>query len=55
MCRNTCACIKGLTAGIMVGGAVFFVTKTMCSQRKPCLKTTAGKAIKALGSILETL
>lgn len=55
MSRKTSAYVKGISAGLMVGGIAFAATKALASHRKPTIKMTAGRAFKALGSIIESI
>ena len=47
---STSAFIKGVSAGILVGGVVFMC----CNGKKSCMKKSAlGRALKAMGAVVE--
>lgn len=47
---STSAFIKGMSAGLLVGGVVFMC----CSGKKSCMKKSVlGRALKTMGTVVE--
>ena len=47
--------LKSVAIGLAIGGVAFAATKAMHQPKAANVKRAAGKALKAVGSVIETL
>ncbi len=55
MSRKTATNMKCAAAAMVAGGIAFAATKAVSSSKKHIAKKATGKAIKAVGTIVESL
>ena len=54
MTRETSSVMKGAAAGIVAGGLTFMAVKSLSGSRR-LRRKTAAKAVKVIGSFMDTL
>ncbi len=55
MSKNTGTNVKCAVMAVMAGGLTFAAAKAMSSTKAHVVKKAAGKAIKAVGSVIESM
>lgn len=53
MSSSRSANMKSIATGVMVGSLAFMATKAMTSNKKTSMKKATGKALKAVGTVIE--
>lgn len=55
MKKNMTSALKGVAVGVALGTATYMVTNTMTKGKTKTIKKNAGKAIKAVGTVIDNV